>query len=95
MVADRCSLDTQMDELATWLAALKQSVNESDVLIQDMNTMIQQQSETQDQSGGTLIPQPELHRERLARVKEFDGNEDKFVVEHHKEIGSDQHEEFT
>ena len=82
MVADRCSLDTQMDELATWLAALEQSVNESDVLIQDMNTMIQQQSETQDQSGGTPISQPELHRERLARVKEFDGNEDKFVVEH-------------
>ena len=57
--------------------------------------MIQQQSETQDQSGGTPISQPELHRERLARVKEFDGNEDKFVVEHQKEIGSDQHEEFT
>ena len=79
-----------MDELATWLAALKQTINERDVLIQDMNTMIQQQSETRDQSGGTPIPQPELHCERLARVKEFDGNDDKFVVEHQKEIGSDQ-----
>ena len=95
MAADRCSLDTQMDELATLLAALKQSVNERDVLIQDMHTMIQEQSETQDQSGGTPIPQPELHRKGLARVKEFDGNDDKFVVEHQNEVGSDQHEEFT
>ena len=95
MVTDRCSLDSRIDELATWLAALKQSVNERDALIQDMNMMIQQQSVTRDISGGTPIPQPDLHRERLERVKEFYGNDDKFVVEQQQEIESDQHEELT
>ena len=69
--------------------------SERDELIQDMNTMIQQQSATQAQSGATDAPQPDLHRERLARVKEFDGNDDKFLVEHQQEMELDQREEFT
>ena len=42
----------------------------------DRITMLQQ-SVLQAQSSGTLVPQADLHREMLARVKEFDGNDDK------------------
>ena len=51
MVLDRCSLDSHLDELAMWSAALKQGVNERYALVQDMNTMIQQQTATQDLEG--------------------------------------------
>ena len=45
---------------------------------QHLNTLLQQ-SALQAQSGTTSLPQPDLHREMLARVKEFDGDDDKWV----------------
>ena len=86
MAVDRCSLDSQMDEFAAWLAALKQGVHERDALIQDTNTMMQEQTGTRAPSSGRPVPQPDLHREMLARVKEFDGNGDKFGVECQQEM---------
>ena len=48
-----------------------------DAHIQHLNTMLQQ-SAFQAQPSGTPVPQPDLHREMLARVKEFDGDDDKW-----------------
>ena len=57
--------------------ALEQRVRDGDAHIQHLNTMLQK-SAPEPQSGTTSIPQPDLHREILARVKEFDGIDDKW-----------------
>ena len=82
-VAEQCSLDSQVDELAAWLASLTQGVHEREALVQDINLMMQQQTATQAQSNGTPVPENDLHREMLARVEEFD----------RAEVESDQLEE--
>ena len=64
-----------MEEISARLNALEQGVR--DAHIQHVNTLIQQ-SALQAQSGTTSVPQPDLHREMLARVKEFDGEDDKW-----------------
>ena len=48
----------------------------------------------QDQSSATSVSQPDLHREMLARVKEFDGDDDKLLAEYQQDIESDQRGEF-
>ena len=68
-VADRRSLDAQMEELTAWLAALKQGVHERDVLVQDTNTTMQRKTATQAQSRGMPIPQQQLHREMLTEYQ--------------------------
>ena len=40
--------------------------------------MLLQQSAPQAQAATTAVPQPDLHREMLARVKEFDVDDDKW-----------------
>ena len=50
-----------------------------DTHIQRLNNMVtQQQTTLQSQSSGMSVSQPDLHREMLGRVKEFDGNDDKW-----------------
>ena len=66
-----------MEEISARLNALEQGVRERDADIQHLNTMLQQ-SALQTQSSTTSVPQPDLHREMLARVKEFDGDDDKW-----------------
>ena len=72
-----------MEELSARLNALEQGVRERererDAHIQHLNTMLQQQTAFQAQSSGTSVPQPDLHPEMLARVKEFDGDDDKWL----------------
>ena len=48
----------------------------------------------QDQSSATSVSQPDLHREMLARVNEFDGDDDKLSAEYQQDIESDQPGEF-
>ena len=69
--------DSLMEEISVRLNALEQGVRERDAHIQHLNTMFQQ-SAPQAQSSTTSVPQPDLHREMLARVKEFDGDDDKW-----------------
>ena len=72
------SLDSLMEELSARLNALEQGVRQRDAHIQHLNNMLtQQQTALQAQSSGTSVTQPDLHREMLARVKEFDGYDDK------------------
>ena len=61
------------------LNALEQGVLERDAHIQHLNTLLQQLAR-QAQSGTTSVPLPDLHREMLARVKEFDGDESLKIV---------------
>ena len=73
--------DSPMDEIVARLAALEQGVRERerDAHIEHLNNvLIQQQATLQAQSSGTSVPQADLHREMLARVKEFDGDDDKW-----------------
>ena len=63
-----------MENASKWNAT-EQGVRERDAHVQH----ILQQSAPQAQSSGTLVPQPDLHREMLARVKEFDGDDDKWL----------------
>ena len=58
---------------------MEQGVRERDAHIQHLNNMLQQQTALQAQSGGTPVPQPDLHREMSARVKEFDGDDDQWL----------------
>ena len=68
-----------MDEFSARLAALEQGVRERDARIQHLNKMLtQQQTTLQSQSIGMSVTQPDLHREMLARVKEFDGDDVKW-----------------
>ena len=60
------------------LNALEQGVRERDAHIQHLNMLTQQQTALQAQSSGTSVTQPDLHREMLGRVKEFDGDDDKW-----------------
>ena len=69
--------DSLMEEISARLNALEQGVRERDAHIQHQNTMLQQ-SALQAQPSTTSVPQPDLHREMLARVKEFDGEDDKW-----------------
>ena len=70
----RC-LDSLMEECSAGLNALEQGFRERDAHIQHLNNiLIQQQTALQAQSSGTSVTQPDLHREMLARVKEFDGD---------------------
>ena len=63
--------------LRDWTRWIKASVR--DAHIQHLNNMLtQQQTALQAQSSGTSVTQPDLHREMLARVKEFDGDDDKW-----------------
>ena len=48
----------------------------------------------EDQSSATSVSQPDLHREMLARVKEFDGDDHKLLAEYEQDIESDQPGEF-
>ena len=48
----------------------------------------------QDQSSATSVSQSDLHREMLARVREFDGDDDKLLAEYQQDIESDQPGEF-
>ena len=48
----------------------------------------------QDQSSATSVSQSDLHREMLARAKEFDGDDDKLLAEYQQDIESDQPGEF-
>ena len=63
------SLDSPMDEIAARLAALEQGVRERDAQIQHLNAMMKQRPAIQARTTGTWVPQPDLHREMLARVK--------------------------
>ena len=73
------SHDSPIDEFSARLAALEQGVRERDAHIQHRNsTLTQQQRAIQAQSSGMSVSQPDLHREMLARVKEFDGDDDKW-----------------
>ena len=73
------SLDSLMEEFSARLNALEQSVRERDANIQHLNNMLaQQQTALQAQSSGTSATHPDLHREMLAREKEFDGDDDKW-----------------
>ena len=64
-------------EIASSCNAMEQGVQERDAG-GDRITVLQQSS-LQAQSSGTPIPQPDLHREMWARVKEFDGDDDKWL----------------
>ena len=66
-----------MEEISVRLIALEQGVQDRDAHIQHLNTMLQQ-SALQAQSGTTWVAQPDIHREMLARVKEFDGDDHKW-----------------
>ena len=55
-----------MEEISARLNALEQVVRDRNAHIQHLITMLQQQ--------------PDLHREMLSRVKEFDGDDDKWLV---------------
>ena len=66
-----------MEEISARLNALEQGVRERDARIQHLNTLLQQSAQ-QAQSGTTSVPQPDLHHEMLARVKEFDGDDDRW-----------------
>ena len=68
-----------MDEFSAQLAALEQGVRERDAHVQHLNILLtQQQTTLQSQSSGMSVSQPDLHREMLARVKEFNGDDDKW-----------------
>ena len=68
-----------MDEFSARSAVLEQGVRERDVFLQHLNNMLtQQQATLQVQSSGISVSQPHLNREMLARVKEFDGDDDKW-----------------
>ena len=67
-----------MEEISARLNALEQGVLERDVHIKHLNTLLQQ-SAPQAQSGTTSVTKPDLHREMLARVKEFHGGDDKWT----------------
>ena len=68
-----------MEDFSARLNALEQGVRERDAHIQHLNNMLtQQQTALQAQSSGTSVTQPDLHREMLGRVKEFDGDDDKW-----------------
>ena len=69
-----------MEEFSAQSNALEQRVRERDAHIQHLNNMLQQQTALQAQSSGTSVPQPDLHREMLAPVKEFDGDDDSVAV---------------
>ena len=73
----RFSVDSLMEEISARLNALEQGVRDRDARIQHLNTMLQQ-SALQAQSWTTAVPQPDPHRDMLARVKEFDGDDDKW-----------------
>ena len=47
-----------------------------------------------NQSSATSVSQPDLHREMLARVREFGGDDDKLFAEYQQDIESDQPREF-
>ena len=68
-----------MEEFSAWLNALEQGVRERDAHIQHLMSMLQQQTALQAQSSGTTVPQLDQHREMLAQVKEFDGDDDKWL----------------
>ena len=73
------SLDSLMEEFSARLNALEQGIRDRDAHIQHLNNMLtQQQTTTSAQSFGTYVTQPDLHREMLARVKEFDAADDKW-----------------
>ena len=67
-----------MEKLSARLNALEQGVRERDARIQHLNNMLQQQTALQAPSSGTSVPQPDLHREMFARVRECDGDDDKW-----------------
>ena len=67
--------DSMMEEISARLNALEQCVRERD---QHLNTMLQQ-SALQAQSCTTSVPHTDLHQEMLARVQEFDGDDDKWL----------------
>ena len=71
-----------MDEIAARLAALEQGVRERerDAHIEHLNNFLltQQQATLQAQSSGMSVSKLDLHHKRLVRVKEFDGNGDKW-----------------
>ena len=66
-----------MEEISARLNALEQGVRDRDAHIQHLNTMLQQPA-LQAEAGTTSVPQPDLHREMLARVQEFDGDDVKW-----------------
>ena len=63
-----------MEEISARLNALEQGVRERDAHIQHLDTLLQQ-SALEAQSWTTSVPQPDLHGEMLARVKEFDDDD--------------------
>ena len=78
------SHSTDLSHLHTLVAeqvqnALEHVVRERNAHIQHLNSMLQQQTAFRAQSCGKSVPQPDLHREMLARVKEFDGDDDKWL----------------
>ena len=62
------SVDSLMDKISARLTALERGVQNRDAHIQHLYTMFQQ-SALQAQPGTTSVPQRDLHREMLARVK--------------------------
>ena len=61
------------------MAAMEPGVFDRDAHIQHLyNVLTQQQTALQAQSSATSVSQPDLHREMLVRVKEFDGDDDKW-----------------
>ena len=74
------NLDSQMDAFAARLAALEQGVRDGDAPIQHQISIFAQQKETQQaHSSGMSVSEPDLHQEILARVKEFDGDDDTWL----------------
>ena len=66
----RYSVDSLMEEISARLNALEQGVRDKRT-----NPASEYESALQAQSGTTSVPQPDLHREMLARLKEFDGDD--------------------
>ena len=58
------------------------------------NVFAQQQTTLHSQSSGMSVAQPDGHCEVQAQVKEFDGDDFKFLAECQQDIESDQPEEF-
>ena len=71
------SVVSLMEKISVRLKALEQGVRDRDAHIQHPCSMFQQ-SALQAQPVTTSVPQRDLHREMLARVKEFDRDDDKW-----------------
>ena len=63
-----------MEVISARLNALEQGFRDKRT-----NPASEYESALQAQSGTTSVPQPDLHREMLARLKEFDGDDGKWL----------------